>query len=380
MDLRRIVAVAGVFALSTSGCIQVKHVPDEDDQLVRETVYELFVTDTIGVLAGDSSLVFGDIADVSFTASGDILILDRMNGKVSLFSADGEYLTSVGGFGEAPWEFSWATSFSPMFDGTLIVSDYMGRKTVEFDDVLGYKNFVTGYDQTSPANISPLPDGTFIGRSMELWQDDQGELHGENQIRRFSTDSTGFLAQYMTSPMFIRVLDDGLDVKPAAIVCTTSMDGTVYCAVRSDSLYQIKGYTTEGEERISISEPWERIPKTPEEIAEEGSVTAMQTDEDGNTAPVLIDVEVNPYHNAVADLSTDDQGRLWVRLGSSRIPAFRVYDMQGEFLFTVTCPELEEQGRQIRFQTRHGGTVAWDSSPEDYPKVYVLDMVTVTAE
>ncbi len=378
MGLRRSFALALV--LSTAGCIQVKHVPDEDDPAVSDTVYELLVTDTIGVLAGDSSLVFGDIADASFTASGDIVILDRMNGKVSQFSAEGEYLTSAGGFGEAPWEFSLAAGMAPMFDGSLMVFDYIGRKIVHFDGSLGFISSATGYELSSRGMLSPLPDGTFIGKGTELRQGGEQELQGENQIRRFSMDSTGYLTQYLASPMFITILDDGIDLKPADIACTSSIDGTVYCSVRSDSLYEITGWTTGGVETVSISEPWERVPKTPEEINDQGRVPAIQTDAEGNRTRILLDVEVNPFHNAVADLTTDDQGRLWVRLGSFSVPTFRVYDGQGEFLFTVTCPELERTGRQIRFQTRHGGIVAWDTSPEDYPKVYVLDMVTAAAE
>lgn len=373
MGKLRTASAAVALWVSFTGCYGNEPVQGEPDPLL-ETVYELAVIDTIGVLSGDSNLVFGDIAEASFTVSGDILILDRMNGRLSLFSGDGDLITWAGGLGEAPWEFSWATSFAPMFDGRLIVSDYAGRKTVIFTDSLSYIEAVSGYQRAAPAMLSPLPDGSFAGRDMELTQDAHGELHGENQIRRFSPDSSGYITQYMASPMFITLLDDGIDVKPASIMGAASIDGTVYCAVGSDSLYEVSGYATGGELTVSISEPWERVPKTAGEIAEEGRVTAMETDEDGTRTPVVIDVEVEPFFNAVKALSTDDLGRLWVRLGSPRIPTFRVYDGHGEYLFTVTCPELEDSGRQVSFQTRHGGVVGWDSSPLDYPKVYVMEL------
>lgn len=332
----------------------------------------LSVVDTIGALSGENAFVFGDVSDVSYSASGDIFVLDRMNSVVSLFSPEGEFITSIGGSGDAPWEFSWATSFAPMYDGRLIVSDYAGRKLVVFNDTLGYSSCVTGYARLAPAMLKPLPDGTVIGRHTELLQDDDGALTGENSIRRWNANSTESISSYLASPMYVTQLDDGIDVKPAAIISSTSPDGSVYCTVASDSLFQIFRYSTEGLLTLEIEEPWNRIAKTDEEIEAEGSVTAMETDEDGNSRPVRIEVDVDPYHNAVEGLSTDHEGRLWVRIGSEQIPTFRIYSHSGEFLFTATCPELEEFGRQIRFQTRHGGIVAWDTSPEDYPKVYLL--------
>lgn len=334
----------------------------------------LSVVDTIGVLAGDGNYVFGDIGDVSFSVSGDVIILDRMNCLVSIFTPSGEFVTSVGGSGDAPWEFNWATSFAPMYDGRLIVSDYAGSKFVVFNDTLGYSSFVTGFDRTAPAMLKPLPDGTFIGRHTQLLQDDDGSLSGENSIRRWCADSSGSIVSYFDSPMIITQLDDGIDVKPAAIRSTASPDGSVYCTVSSDSLYQVFGYNTEGDLRLEIEEPWDRVARTAEEMEAEGTVTAMQTDENGDRRAIRIQVDVDPFYNAITDLSTDSEGRLWVRLGSERIPAFRVYSHEGEYLFTVTCPELQEFGRQIRFQTRHGGVVAWDTSPEDYPKVYLLEL------
>ena len=335
----------------------------------------LNVTDTIGVLQGDSTQVFGDLSDVSYCITGDIIVLDRMTGFISVFSPEGEYLSRLGGLGEAPWEFSWPTSFAPMYNGWLVVADYAGRRLVVFDDTLGFLREVTGFPTVCPARLQPFPDATFAGRATEIWQEDDGSMHGENSIRRWSVDSTGSIAAYMSSPMFITLLDDGLDVEPAALVTTTSPDGSIYCAVSSDSLYQIFGYTIEGELFLELSEPWERVAKTPEEIAAEEMPTAIETDAEGHRRAVRIEVEVDPFHSAVTGLSTDDQGRLWVRIGSEAVPSFRVYDNTGALLFVAQCPCFVTTGRQVRFQMRHGGIIAWDRSPEDYPKIYLIEPV-----
>ncbi len=350
---------------------------ETSEPAVSDTLF-LAVTDTIGVLQGDSTQVFGDIGDVSFCASGDILILDRMNGFLYLFSPDGVFQKRFGGFGEAPWEFSWPTSFAPMYDSWLIVADYIGRRLVVFDDTLGFRKQITGFPNVCPAGLQPFPDGTFAGRDTELWQADDGSMQGENSIRRWNTDSTESIATYFASPMYITLLDDGLDVKPAAIMSTASVDGSIYCAVSSDSLFQVFGYTTEGELFLELEEPWERVAKTQDEIDAEAMPTAIETDEDGNRRPIRFEVEVDPFHNAVTGLSCDDQGRLWVRIGSEAVPTFRVYGPAGDFLFVARCPDLAETGRQIRFQMRHGRIIAWDRSPDDFPKVYLLESLENT--
>ncbi len=334
----------------------------------------LCVMDTIGVLGGDTTQIFGDIGDVSYCSSGEIIVLDRMNGFLSVFSSSGDFIDRIGGLGEAPWEFSWPASFAPMYDSRLIVADYAGRRLVVFDDTLGFQYEITGFNRVCPAGLQPFPDGTFSGRSTDLWQADDGSMHGENLIQRWSTDSIGSMVTYMTSPMFITLLDDGIDVRPAALVSTVSIDGSIYCAVSSDSLFQVFGFTMEGELFLDLSEPWERIAKTQDEIDDEAMPTAVETDEDGNRRPIRIEVEVDPFHIAVAGLSTDDQGRLWVRIGSEAIPTFNVYDYTGYLLFVAQCPELESMGRQVRFQMRHGGIIAWDRAPEDYPKVYLIEI------
>ncbi len=330
--------------------------------------------DTIGVLQGDQHQVFGEIGQACCDTSGNILVLDRMNSTVSVFSPGGDFIEMIGGTGEAPWEFSWATSMAPMYNGWLLVSDYAGGKIVVFNGEMEYSESITGFTRTAPAMLQPLPDGTYIGRDTELWQSESGELHGENSVNRWAPDSPDPLATYLASPMFITQLVDGLDVKPASLVFTTSPGGTVYCAVSSDSLFQVFSYSPEGDPVMEITEPWERVAKTQEQMEAEGIVTAMRSDDAGENVPTRIEVEVNPFHNAVKNLCCDHLGRLWVRIGSEAAPTFMVYDGDGQYQFTAACPELEQYGGQIRFQMTHGGIVAWDTQPEDYPKVYLIEM------
>lgn len=360
--------VVSVFLACTPDNPDIHDLPD--DSLRCDTLI-LSVIDTIGVLEGLSEEIFGDIGDASYNLSGEIAVLDRMTGFISFFSSEGEFITRIGGLGESPSEFHWATSFAPMYDGKLIVSDYSGRRLVVFDDSFSYEREIQDFPNSVPSGINPLPDGTFTGRDMELLQSEDGGIEGENFIRRWSPDSTGSILTYTSSPMFVTLLDDGIDVKPASFLTATSIDGSVYCSVSSDSIFEVTGYTADGVVFLQISEPWERVAKMQSEIDAEAMPTALQTDDDGSR-PVRVEAEVDLFHKAVAGLSVDDIRQIWVRVGSESIPTFRVYDSAGNLCFVARCPELQDIGRQIRFQMRHGGIVAWDRSPEDYPKIYLI--------
>lgn len=59
----------------------------------------------IGVLDGAPEYVFGQIADVAGLPSGQILVLDAQYRRLTMFSADGNFLARVGRAGRGPGEF-----------------------------------------------------------------------------------------------------------------------------------------------------------------------------------------------------------------------------------------------------------------------------------
>ena len=53
-------------------------------------------------------------------------------------------------------------------------------------------------------------------------------------------------------------------------------------------------------------------------------------------------------------------------------PVFEVYDFQGELLFVAEIKDLNgTRGLSYCF---HNGFIAFDTQPEDYPKVYMLEI------
>ena len=78
------------------------------------------------------------------------------------------------------------------------------------------------------------------------------------------------------------------------------------------------------------------------------------------------------YWNAVRSINIDDRNRIWVGHGWTDHPVFEVYDFQGELLFVAEIKELNgTSGFSYCF---HNGFIAFDTEPEDYPKVYLLEI------
>lgn len=89
--------LAGTLAYATTpGTVAVAQEVEADP----DTVYL-----EIGVLQGDATRVFGQIADVDVDSHGNIVVLDRQNYAVSWFSSEGRFLGAVGRDGDGPEEF-----------------------------------------------------------------------------------------------------------------------------------------------------------------------------------------------------------------------------------------------------------------------------------
>lgn len=60
---------------------------------------------SLGVLEGDSNLVFSDIRDIEVDTKGNIYVLDKKNYRVQKFDRQGGYLLTIGRKGKGPGEF-----------------------------------------------------------------------------------------------------------------------------------------------------------------------------------------------------------------------------------------------------------------------------------
>ncbi len=335
---------------------------EEQQQKSLPDTITLLPVDTIGVFTGDSLYTFGAIGEAGFTVNGNIAVLDQTTCFLRFFDSDGNYLHSLGGPGSGPGEFLSPESFSFLSDGRLIVSDWEAFTVWEFDDALNYEGDYGQFFPGSPSGIEPGSNGSFIGVCLELESSDNG-IEGESYLGLWS-DSAEEKVRYYSNQ--IQVVQDGdrLHIQFNEFAYTVDTAGNVFVSESSDSVYSIMGYRPDGEQFLSIEEPWTMIPTTEmEKILEVENHDHRE-----------ISTEPNDFRISVAELLTDPDGNLWVRLGSELHPKFIVYSPEGDTLFIADCPALPDTMLNLQFAIGESGILTWDSDPLDYPKVIMLEL------
>ena len=329
------------------------------------------VADTVGVMMGDSAFVFGNITDATLTPDGRLLVLDGLKSRIGVFSNRCEHIGFAGRAGSGPGEYQYPKSFALLDDGGLAVCDWGGIAVTHLTEELDFDTVLTGYRSIAPDRIVPGLGGAYVGMSLSHELVD-GEPQGENFIARFDRSTEPDLI-YCSYPMRFTVDDDGdLNVHTTSMSWDTGPDGSVWVAVCSDSTWGFTGYDSGGDTLLSMEKPWERKEKSAEEL-EEGylheSLSTSRTEGSSVNRDRLHD-NIPMYYNAIDEIDVDDAGRIWVAQGWTEVPTFDVYDSSGELLFVATIPALENDGGMA--YCFENGMIAFDTQPEDYPKVYLL--------
>ncbi len=118
-----VVAVAFSCAPSGGG-------PEEPNGAVPALVLGNYVE--IGAFDEPAEEVFGAIESVIRLGSGEIAVADGSSGRISRFSATGEFVTSFGGKGDGPGEFSDLGAIFPLGADSVIGAERMRPQLTAF--------------------------------------------------------------------------------------------------------------------------------------------------------------------------------------------------------------------------------------------------------
>ncbi|WP_420633167.1 6-bladed beta-propeller [Candidatus Palauibacter sp.] len=119
---------------------------------------------TVGALDGEDWEIIGSVTDLTFSAAGDLFLLDGQAGHVVVFDREGRYLWTISRRGEGPGELVQPRSMAVLADGRLAVFD-RGRNGIQFftqdGDYLDSAPF--DLEQGTPTRVNAwLPDGSII--------------------------------------------------------------------------------------------------------------------------------------------------------------------------------------------------------------------------
>jgi len=155
---------------------------------------------------------------------------------------------------------------------------------------------------------------------------------------------------------------------------TSDASGRVFIAEAGWEGISVAGYLPDWEVFLRIDEEMDRVEKTGEELeAERTEFEEMSAGRGGRFRGADAVFEPLPCRRAVSELGVDGEDRLWVRLGTRRFPYWRVYDMEGDLLFTASFDNGDPDIDQLTVRITENGMAAWVPDPTTWPRVLLLE-------
>ncbi len=339
--------------------------PRDASVLPPDTLY-LEITDTIGEMSGNDTLMFGFLTDCAVTPGGNLAVLDTQKTMIQVFSPDGSQLLGMGGPGSAPGELLLPVSLAVLPNG-FAVNDLMGGKVVFYDAEGVLQRELSGFFPTPPVSIRGMSDGRLLGMGMVM------DLHAEEgpsaglAVAAWDTSATPFTVFHSHE---IRITGTGTRAQPNFHIAA-GLEGTAYLAEESDSLLLVMGFGPEGESVLTIREEFRRVPRSPEELERESVSISLNISNGETTVQRHRNRTTHLYRTIVTGLGVDLLGRIWLQMGDTGETYFRVYEPDGT-LTSVAFLRYPETLSDASFSITPYGFSAFEPDPEDWPKVYLL--------
>ncbi len=331
----------------------------------------LSVVDSIGVELGDSNYVFGQPAAADFTPSGDIVVMDMQLSEVRVYDAEGGFLRSFGRKGSGPGEFQMASMLDVAPSGEIVVCDAMGQKLVFFGPDGEYRDALEGFFPAPPVMIDAL-DSAVVGIQPAFEQTEDGIFSGMALCRW-----EGEVSPVVTYHQDLKPFDPEnmmTDMMEDMMVFEAAPDGRVFRSSIGSERFVLVGYEPDGTEFLRIEEGIEPVPKTEEELAEEIELMRSRFVQGGAPPEIADGYQPAPNRPSVAGLLLDDEGLLWVMLGTTETPAFFVLDGSGQRRLMAGLDYQGDAGNWSFTAMQGGRMLAVDVNPAVYPKVYILEV------
>lgn len=368
---------------------QTHEIAEGDDYHLPEADFYMTVSDSIGIESGDGNYVLGLVADVDLLPDGRIAVLDSQSSCVRIYSPECEFLTTLGRRGSGPGEFlsPVAVACFPAGDESqepdsvqpgLVVADAMGAKLVYFDRNLEYMMDVQPFIPSPPVRIMAVNTGEIVGMKPEHEQREEGMFMG-TAIARWPFGSVEPTTVYFENLSLFNPSDLSSMQEDNSLSFAVSPDGIVLTAPVATDIYTFSALTPGGEEIFTIvDDSFERASKTQEEIDIETEVVNNNMRQLGMD-PNFINWEPNPYRPSISGLAIDGHDRIWVTKGTIRSGTFDVYDLDGNFLYTVAM-DAGERAENWVVEIKDDQFLAYEENPENFPQVFIGDLPLPTEE
>ena len=344
--------------------------PHQSSTTLSDSMRILVVVDSIGAEYGTGEYSFGDIADVDFSPTREILVLDRIECCIKVYSPDGDFISQIGRHGSGPGEMLAPAFMDVLGDGTICIRDESGWLTLSADGA--YLGLVQP-GASSPMQMVSYGPTDLVGIRSELLSQDRQFIISKSIARWPGSDPATITATYFTREFELDPEDFAMDLVRADLfpMLFAAGNGLVYVAPEPQRRADILVYRDDGVLLDTLRLSYPEVPKTMAEIEEERAFIASFFER--TTQTMQVDWEPLPDRPMIRSLGIDSLGNLWVQNGTELSPVIDVFNASGEHLFTASLPGREDASNW-RFEILPEGTLAVPQDPELYPVVYLLEI------
>lgn len=335
-----------------------------------ETVFVLRVVDSLGVEIGDTTEIFGDINGVCFTSDSTFVVFDRSYQHLRLFQTDGQHLVTNSYLGNGPLEYRFAEYLAPL-DSRFGVFDFeMPPRCILFNSEVVPLSSVALHESSALMNPTFLGADYIVG-SVGSFEERAGTPMIKNEICKWRVEDGSREIMLLEISSELGSYEDGYGSFVDLEHCIeTYKDSLIFIAPDLNES-RILVFTSDGVRCDTIAFQLAREARSIDEIELELTWRKLRDGNLGEWYPS----ELEP---GITQLQVQDSvGYLWVSHGSHFSPEFEVFDLSGNHEFHCSCSGLPERDF-YRFCISDEGYIAYTMYPEEFPKVYILELVEET--
>ena len=335
--------------------------------------YRIYPSLTISNNTIDSIMICA-ISDVDFLNDGSIAILDRSSAQAYVFSQQGQYLNSIGTFGNGPGELYSPDCLVPLDDDSLLIFDSSAQR------ISLYRNNGAYIESVNVTNVSQFPkwckyagNNNVIGSILLNHSDAMTEYY--YAVCRFNRNMQ-IIDTLFTNNTQVDFTDItttlNTTVYSTAFTCDTTgnvMVSPISCSARAVDLITSNGLLSH-----IISEEIPECRKSEQDLNAERERMNLVLQSRNNRAVMEYEPCECYYAITPQGLHADNQTRIWILDGTHRHPIFRVYDYSGNLLFTVEICGLSESDTVdvLWWCISDYGILAFSIDPVNEPEVFVF--------
>ena len=347
--------------------------PEEVQAVVELDTFTLSVVDSIGVSAGDSNYVFGAIYAVENGPDGSVFMLDACDNTIIQYDSSGAFVRLFGGAGSGPGELNMPGYFTVNDRGNPYVIDANCFVMYNYDGSLLLQKNLSQIEH--PQSVEAMPGGQILGVLSEYDIRDEDEHFIVNRIALWQDSTPESPIVYFNAEEYDLSHGDfmtnitKIDYFPMLF---TGSGDDVYIApdpVNSPLIYR---FNTVGSCVDTLTLPYVVVPKTEQELLDEKLFIehAVYTNSFGN---VSLEWEPESDKPMIKSLGIGSNGCLWVQRGNEPTPTFDIINSDGEIVGIASLPGREDTS-YWHFEIDPSGIIAYDKDPEDYQRIFILEV------